>query len=89
MGHSTSTPRSQAQIRAWLTSRVAHYLQLTEADIDVDVPLNRYGLDSIYAVALCGEIEDALDVYVEPTLVWDVPTVSGLSEHLSALVSAR
>lgn len=81
-----SDPRSTAEIRTWLTSRVAYYLELPEAEIESDVPLMRYGLDSVYAFALCGEIEDLLEIAIDPTLVWDIPTVCGLSTHLSGLM---
>lgn len=84
--HTLSSPPSQLELQTWLTGRVAYYLEVTDADIDVDVALNSYGLDSVYAFALCGEIEDTLDVAVEPTLVWDIPTVSGLAAHLAGLV---
>jgi aryl carrier-like protein len=46
-------------IAQWLTTRVASYIAVEPDHIDRDLPLVDYGLDSVYAVNLCGEIEDA------------------------------
>ncbi|WP_294006758.1 acyl carrier protein [Streptomyces sp.] len=56
--------------------RVSYYLETPVAEIDPGVSLAEYGLESVYAFALCGDIEDTLGVTVEPTLVWDVDTVA-------------
>ncbi|AUG78208.1 polyketide synthase [Kitasatospora sp. MMS16-BH015] len=85
----TATPQTPAEIRDWLAQRVGYYLERPAADIDGSVPLTQYGLDSVYAFALCGDIEDTLDLPVDPTLVWDVDTVDALSAHLAELIAAR
>ncbi|MFI6154852.1 acyl carrier protein [Kitasatospora sp. NPDC051170] len=76
-------------IRPWLVERLSHYLDRPAPDIDPDTPLAEYGLDSVYAFALCGEIEDTWGLAVEPTLLWDVDTVVRLTGHLSALAADR
>ena len=75
----TMTPR---QIGDWLAERVGYYLERPAEEIDATVPLTEYGLDSVYAFALCGDIEDALRISVDPTLIWDVNTVQALTEYL-------
>ncbi|GJF28386.1 phosphopantetheine attachment site domain protein [Kitasatospora sp. NE20-6] len=77
--------QSPEQIRVWLADRVGYYLQRPAEEIDHAVPLTEYGLDSVYAFALCGDIEDTLQLSVDPTLVWDVNTVDALAGHLSGL----
>jgi acyl carrier protein len=74
-------------IRSWLVERVAYYVTLPVDQIDPDTSLADYGLDSVYAFALCGEIEDTLGLAVEPTLLWDVDTLSGLTAHLVDLAA--
>jgi acyl carrier protein len=59
----------------WLVERVAYYLHKNTSEIQTDQPLAGYGLDSVYAVSLCGDLEDLLGMYVEPTLAWDYPTI--------------
>jgi acyl carrier protein len=71
-------PRLQppsTDIAVWLTERLAGYLSVAPADIRHDVPLAHYGLDSVFALSLCGDIEDRYEIPVDPTLAWDYPTV--------------
>lgn len=74
---------SDTDLRSWLRARVAHYAQLDDvADIDTTAALTTYGLDSVYALLLCGDIEDHLGLDVEPTVAWDHPTIDALARHL-------
>jgi acyl carrier protein len=70
------------ELRTWLTNRVAEYLRLPAREIDTSRQLAEYGLDSVYALALCGDIEDHLYIQVEPTVVWDHPTIDQLGGYL-------
>jgi len=69
-------------LRAWLTERVAEYLRLPAHEVDTGRRLADYGLDSVYALALCGDIEDYLGIRLEATVVWDYPTVDQLGGYL-------
>ncbi|MFJ8791278.1 acyl carrier protein [Streptomyces sp. NPDC102462] len=81
-GHTTES------LTTWLAERIALYLKRQPADIDPDVPLAEYGLDSVAALSLCGDIEDDFDVVMEPTVAWDYPTVHALAGHLLAELAA-
>jgi acyl carrier protein len=81
----TARSLTPAAIEAYLVERIAFYLSVPAADIARDVPVTEYGLDSVYAVALCGDIEDDLAVMVEPTLLWDVDTITALTRYLTEL----
>jgi acyl carrier protein len=76
-------------IRVWLVERVARYLDTPADAVDPDASLADFGLDSVYAFSLCGEIEDTLDVAVEPTLIWDVENLVDLTDRIVDLVAAR
>ncbi|MER5642223.1 acyl carrier protein [Kitasatospora sp. NPDC002227] len=78
---------SAEDIEQWLMERVSYYLETPIEEIDPDVSLAEHGLESVYAFALCGDIEDKLGVTVEPTLVWDVDTVAALTVHLAGLMA--
>jgi acyl carrier protein len=70
------------EITSWLTAQVASFLDIEAADVDENTPLAEYGLDSVYALTLCGEIEDTYGIEVESTLAWDYPTVAALAGFL-------
>jgi acyl carrier protein len=80
---------SITDIAQWLTSRVASYLDTEPSEVDPDLPLAEYGLDSVYALSLCGEIEDELNITAEPTLAWDYPTVSAMADYLYGELADR
>ncbi|MFI9076356.1 acyl carrier protein [Streptomyces sioyaensis] len=73
---------TEQQLQEWLTQRVSEYLELAPGQLDPDSPLAEIGLDSVYALALCGDVEDAFGISVEPTLAWDHPTVTALAKGI-------
>lgn len=79
---SAQSALSDTDLRSWLRARVAHYVQLDAADIDITAALTTYGLDSVYALTLCGDIEDHLGLVLEPTVAWDHPTIDALARHV-------
>jgi acyl carrier protein len=76
---------SAVTLQAWLTARVATYVQRAPEQIQPDVPLTEYGLDSVYALTLSGDIEDHLGISVDPTVMWDHPTINALTQALLQL----
>ncbi|WP_405785148.1 MULTISPECIES: acyl carrier protein [unclassified Streptomyces] len=79
---STSQPRTAESLAGWLVGHVAAYTRLSTEEIDRTAPLTDYGLDSVAALSLCGDIEDEFDLVVEPTVAWDHPTVEALVAYL-------
>ncbi|GAB2796111.1 hypothetical protein GCM10027073_29910 [Streptomyces chlorus] len=77
------TPRTATELGDWLTRTVADYVRCDPAEIDPDVPLSDYGLDSISATTVCADIEDNFGLPVEVTLIWDHPTIGKLSHALA------
>ncbi|MFC8666675.1 acyl carrier protein [Streptomyces sp. NPDC057199] len=71
-------------IRGWLVDRVGYYLERPAAEIDEGAQLAELGLDSVYALTLCGDVEDRFGLVVEPTLAWDHPTIDAITAHLAA-----
>jgi len=76
---------SFAQIQQWLTERIADLLKTQPTEIDSELPFSFYGLDSVSALGLSGDLESWLRRKLEPTLTWDYPTITQLSEYLAAL----
>ncbi|AXL92987.1 polyketide synthase [Streptomyces sp. CB09001] len=78
-----TTGRTTRELTTWLSDRIALYLKRTPQEIDPSVPLAEYGLDSVAALSLCGDIEEDFDLVLEPTVAWDYPTVQALATHLA------
>jgi acyl carrier protein len=74
---------TETELRRWLTAKVAYYIEADPAGIDPDAKLVGYGLDSVYALTLCGDIEDEYGLVVDPTLAWDYPTINAIAGYLA------
>lgn len=78
----TQTLSPTAKIQAWLVEQLADVLSIEASTIDVAQPLTRYGLDSIDAVTLVGDLEDWLDLELPSTLLWDYPSIEKASAYM-------
>jgi acyl carrier protein len=78
-----------AHLEEWLTERVAFHLHRAPHDIDPDTPLADYGIDSVAAISLCGEIEEHHRIAVAPTIAYDFPTVHAIADHLADLLAEK
>ena len=76
-------PATEAEIQAWLVSYLAELLEIEPDEVDVTIPFDRYGLDSSAAVGMTGDLEEWLGYELDPTLIYDYPTIEALAGHLS------
>lgn len=76
-------PPTEEGIRRWLIENIASVVNMNPAQIDVKQTFDHYGMDSLQAVSLSGDLENWLNREISPTVVWDYPTVEQLARHLS------
>jgi len=84
-----SQPPRAAEIQAWLVSHLATVLEVDPAQVDVTTPFDRYGLDSVAAIGLTGDLEEWLGYDLDPTLLYDYPTIETVSRHLAEEIQAN
>lgn len=72
-----------AGVQDWLMARVADLTGLDVEEISVSEPFATYGLSSVAAVSLTGELEDWLGRELSPTLAWEYPNIRELALHLA------
>lgn len=72
-----------SELEAWLVSQIAAETGLPADEIGLDQPFARLGLDSTSAVALTGELEELLGRPLDPTVVFEFPTIARLARHLA------
>lgn len=73
------------QIERWLVEQLGLRLGLAAESIDRDRPLEEYGLGSLEAVALTGDLEAHFGCRVAPTATWDHRTIAALAAHVASL----
>ncbi len=70
-------------LKEWLVNRLAEMMQIKKESIDVNDPFAVFGMDSLKAVQLSGDLETLLDKELPSTLVYDYPTVELLARFLN------
>ncbi len=79
---SDSRQAQERELVEWIRTEIAGYLDLEPHEVDPDRPLTELGLSSRDGVGLVGELEDHLDRDLEPTLVFETPTITLLVRKL-------
>ncbi|MDJ0572808.1 MAG: acyl carrier protein [Pleurocapsa sp. MO_192.B19] len=74
---------SAAEIQGWIVSYLAELLEVDPDEIELAIPFDRYGLDSSIAIGMTGDLEDWLGKELDPTLLYDYPTIETLAQHLA------
>jgi len=77
----------QTELHQWVIERVAEYCRRNATDIDPDANFTNYGMDSVYALALIGDIEDRLGQPIVATAIWDHPSVNKLVNFVQGLTA--
>ncbi|NJL82099.1 MAG: acyl carrier protein [Chloroflexaceae bacterium] len=80
---STKPLPTATTIQTWVAAYIAELLEVEPSEVDTSLPFDRYGLDSSAAVGLTGDLEDWLERKLDPTLLYDYPTVEALAQHLA------
>lgn len=74
---------TKEELETWLIAHIATRLKVPKESVDPVRPLEEYGFDSLEAVALTGEIELLLDRQIDPTIIWDYPSVRAVAAYLA------
>lgn len=74
--------REQA-IQNWLITKLSEWLAIEAATIYIQEPFANYGLSSVSAVTLAGDLEEWLGVELSPTLAYEYPTIESLARYLA------
>jgi len=77
------------ELEKWIRERVASELGVAPDSIDVTQSFEQYGLDSASVVEISGELETILARRLEPTLLFEYPSISALVAGLSGGKKSR
>jgi acyl carrier protein len=77
------------QILRWLTNQLASYLEVSATTINPMVPLAEMGVDSVHAISLVGDVEMHFDIDVDPTMIFDYPTLSRIADFIGTAVAEQ
>ncbi len=74
--------KTPEEIQKWLRERVAGEIKTEPEFVSLQIPFENYGLDSIIIVTIVSDLEDWLNLSLDPTILWEYPTIEALSEWL-------
>jgi acyl carrier protein len=77
-----------AEIRDWLIGAVAERARLPRAEIRVDEPIHRYGIDSLERVNLAYQLERWIGFDVDESTLGELETVDEVAAHLARIETA-
>lgn len=69
-------------ISQWLGTRLAEMVNISIEQVDTQLQFDRYGLDSLNAVTLIGELSDWLEIELDPSIIYDHPNIDELSNYI-------
>lgn len=70
-------------LKTWLIAWLANEQRVGQETINPGESFLSYGVDSVQAMSLVGDLETTLGRRLPATLVWDYPTIDALAEHLA------
>jgi acyl carrier protein len=73
-----------ARLEAWLTEWIAREAKLDPATLHRDKQFSDFGVDSLMAATLSGELEKLLGRTLSPSIAWEYPTIGELAGYLAA-----
>ncbi|HET8662229.1 MAG TPA: acyl carrier protein [Micromonosporaceae bacterium] len=73
----------QAELQEWLCVHLAIHLGVPGGRIDPAERMSAYGLDSLKAVAMLTEVEQRMGFEIDPSVLWDHPTVAAFTRFLA------
>ncbi len=77
-----STEYTKTSIQEWITQWLIKELKLNGQRINPEQPFSSYGIDSVTAVSLSGDLQQWTGLSLDPNLVYDFPTMSALTKYL-------
>jgi acyl carrier protein len=80
---------NEEEISDWLITKLSEILKIKPDQIDVNEAFASYGLTSVNAVALTGDLEDWLGRPLTATLAYNYPNISALARHLADGVASK
>ncbi|MFS8118928.1 MAG: phosphopantetheine-binding protein [Microcoleus sp.] len=77
------TALTKKSLTSYLVNKVAEELDMAPAQVDTNELLSRYGLTSMQAVSLSGDLEKFLGHKINPTIFWEHPSINALVNTLT------
>lgn len=79
---------TEEKLRGWLVERLARQIKVPVEEIDSSRSFESYGLDSIVAVQVAGDLEKLLEQRLSPALLFEHQNIDELASYLATEMAA-
>jgi len=79
----SSGGKSADDIQDWIIEYLAKELDATPSSIDPSATFDSFALDSATAIGMTGDLENWMGTRIDPTIVYDYPTIEQFSNYLA------
>lgn len=69
-------------IQDWLAAQIAEQLGRKPEEIDINLPFDSYGLDSVQIVNIANLGKQYFGLQLSPLVLWNYPNIESLSQYL-------
>lgn len=83
-----TTTITTTDISSWIVGRILAYGKVAAEDLTTQTPIADIGLDSVFALTLCGDIEDEYGIDVDPSIFADAANIDELADILQPRIAA-
>ena len=83
-----SQSMSAEDIQDWLASEIAEQLGVDPDEIDIRVPFDSYGLDSVQIMNIANLGKQHYGLQLSPLVIWNYPNIESLSCYLAKELQA-
>jgi acyl carrier protein len=70
-----------AKVQEWLIDYIADLTGVEKTAISEQSQFSALGLDSAAVIGMTGDLSDWLGKEIDPTIVYEYPTIEGLAQH--------
>lgn len=74
----------EASIKQWLVQKMAALLKIEPSQVDGARSFESYGLDSLVAVKVAGDLEKFMEQRLSPALLFEHPCINDLANYLAS-----
>lgn len=79
----TQTQPTAIEIQDWMIHKIASLIGISPDEVNVQEDLELYGLDSVEAITLAGELSDWVRRDLSPNLVREHPTITDIARFIT------
>lgn len=77
--------KTKIEIETWIKEWIAKETDTDIIAIDVDTNFANFGMSSSQGILFSGDLSDWAGLNLDPSLVWDYPTIESLTAYVESL----